>query len=142
MKATQLRGATFKLSLTVDTAALCSLTRHPERSRESMHGSLRHARPSGWTRMTRVFALLAVTLLLLGPETAHAAFYGSQKKTELRAKARETWYHAYDSYKSEFSPVGSRTAPNRLLTGRHFSARRVCVSGRRAAAAVMQRARA
>ncbi|GAA5871463.1 hypothetical protein JCM3774_005606 [Rhodotorula dairenensis] len=54
----------------------------------------------GWS----LFLASAVWLVTC-PRPAYAAFYGSQRKAELRAAAQETWYHAYNSYKRVAFPA-------------------------------------
>ena len=50
-------------------------------------------------------ALVAVLLLALAPADSHA-FMHSERKRELAALARETWLHAYKSYKRQFGTLG------------------------------------
>lgn len=76
-----------------------------------MHGSATQPR-SPAASLTRSVALVAVSLLLLVcPAAVDAAFYSSQKKAELRQQARETWFHAYDSYKRQFGAVSPGLSP-------------------------------
>lgn len=60
-----------------------------------MHGTTSRA------SLPAIWLVASLLVLLSWCGGVDGAFYGSQRKAELREMAAETWRHAYNSYKRE-----------------------------------------